>query len=46
MKDNDRERVGSFLTESEINECTDDKQNNITPNCTNLLHNNKNTISL
>ena len=33
MKDNDRERVSSFLTKSEINEDTDDKQNNITLNC-------------
>jgi hypothetical protein len=30
----ERERVDSFLTESEINEGTDDKKNNITLNCT------------
>ena len=34
MKDNEKERVGSFLTKSEINEGTDDEQNNITPNYT------------
>ncbi len=34
MKDNERVRVGSFLTESEINEGTDDEKNNITLNCT------------
>ncbi len=34
MKDNERERVDSFLTKSEINEGTDDEQNNIIPNCT------------
>ncbi len=30
MKDIERERVGSFLIESEINEGTDDEKNNIT----------------
>ena len=37
MKDNERERVGSFLTKNEINEGTDDDQNNITPNYTKLV---------
>ena len=46
MKDNERERVCSFLTKSEINEDTNDEQNNINPIAQNLLHNDKNIINL